>query len=247
MSSLAGQTANKGSSHTTTTMKRSLTFLIGLVSIAATGGSYTLLETTPDQVIHQNVSCPITGTANIQDVEVLSRHRWEKGMIVLYSAVCTTKDTKGRMQRVFGHQVVKRQGMNWQVSSSDSYSISHPQQSSEKLIEYGISQAVEKNAEKSKEDGDRYTILYGQFLTPQVSAVEVTFDNGQVIRDEGEGKAFALISTGAASVCELRILGPDNQLLRKEDLTNPDPLFLPKKLVSHQKHSPQCFPTSRHL
>lgn len=228
-------------------MKRSLTFLIGLVGIAAAGGVYPLLETTPDQVIHQNVSCPIIGSASIRDVEVLSRHRWEKGLIVLYSAVCTTKDTKGRMQRVFGHQVVQRQGMNWQVSSSDSYSVSHPQQSSEKLIEYGISQAVGKNAGKPKEQGDRYTILYGQFLTPRVAAVEATFDNGQVIRDDGAGKAFALISTGATRVCELRILGPDNQLLRKEDLTNPDPLFLPKKLVSSQKHSSQCFPSSRHL
>lgn len=229
-------------------MKRSLTFLLGLVSLAVSGGAYTLLDTTPDQVIHQNVSCPTSGSAAVQDVQVLSRHHWERGLIVLYSAVCTTKDTKNRMQRVFGHQVVKREGMNWQVSSSDSYSISHPQHSSEKLIEYGISQAVEKGKGKDAENSsDRYTILYGQFLTPRVSAVEVTFDNGQVLRDKGEGKAFALISTGAASVCELRILGPDNQLLRKEDLSNPHPLFLPRKLVSNKRQAFPCFPSSRRL
>ncbi len=229
-------------------MKRSRIFLLGLVSLAGLGSIYRLLDTTPDQVIHQNVSCPTSGSTAIQDVQVLSRHRWQKGMIVLYSAVCTTKDTKGRMQRVFGHQIMKREGMNWQVSSSDSYSVSHPQQASEKLIEYGISQGVEKDAGNGgKDSSDRYTILYGQFLTPRVSAVEATFDNGQVIRDNGEGKAFALISTGAANVCELRIFGPDNQLLRKEDLSMPNPLFVPKKLVKHHRHQAQCFPTLRHL
>jgi hypothetical protein len=147
-------------------------------------------------------------------------------VIVLYSALCA-EDAKGKLQRVLGHQVVKRDGMNWQVSSSDSYSISNPKQASERLIEYGISQAKETN-------GDRYTILYGQFLTPKVSTIEATFDNGQVLRDDGKSKAFALISGGAASVCELRILGPDNQLLRRENLSRPDSLAVPKRLVNNE-------------
>jgi len=208
-------------------MKRSHTFLIGLVSLASIGGTLMLLKPTPAQVIHQNVSCPTTGATDAKDVQVLSTHRWAKGMIVLYSALCA-ENAKGKLQRVFGHQVVKREGMNWQVSSSDSYSISNPKQASERLIEYGVSQAKETG-------GDRYTILYGQFLTPKVSAVEVTFDNGQVLRDDGKSKAFALISSGAASVCELRILGPDNQLLRRENLSRPNSLALPKRLVSDDK------------
>ncbi|MDX2240498.1 MAG: hypothetical protein NW224_07435 [Leptolyngbyaceae cyanobacterium bins.302] len=207
-------------------MKRSLIYLTVCVGLAALGSGYALLENTPDQVIHQNVSCPNTGSANVQEFQVLGTYRWAKGVIVLYSALCTTQHPKGGMQRVFGHQVVKREGMNWQISSSDSYSVKRNPHSPEKLIEYGISQAVEKS-------GDRYTILYGQFLTPKVGTVEATFDNGQVIRADGKGKGFALISAGAANVCELRVLGPDDQLLRREDLSQPKTLLLPKRLISN--------------
>lgn len=177
----------------------------------------------------------------MQDVEILGTYRWAKGVVVLYSALCTPENSLGEMQRVFGHQVVKREGMNWQVSSSDSYSISNPQQSAEKLIEYGVSQAQETG-------GDRYTILYGQFLTSKVATIEATFDNGQTLRDDGKRKAFALIAPGATQVCELRILGPDQQILRQEDLRRPNSLKLPRRLVSQPTRSPsRCLPWSLQL
>jgi len=204
------------------------------------GGVFAWYEMTPDQVIHQSVSCPTTGSANPKEVQILGTYRWKKGVVILYSALCTSNNAFGEMQRVLGHQVVKREGMNWQVSSSDSYSVSNPKKSAEKLIEYGVSQARE-------ESGDRYTILYGQFLNSHVSTVEATFDNGQVLRDEGKGKAFALIAPGAASVCELRVLGPDNQLLRREDLSRPNLFDLPRKLVSQQRQTSRCLPTSQQL
>lgn len=222
-------------------MKRSLFYLIASVGCVATVGSYAVSEMMPSQVIHQNVSCPTTGMADAQDVKVLGTFRWQKGMVVLYSALCSTHNAQDGRQRVLGHQVVRREGMNWQISSSDSYSISNPQQASEKLIEYGVSQAQE-------ESGDRYTILYGQFLTPNVSTVEATFDNGEVLRADGRGKAFALISVGAANLCELRILGPDHQLLRREDLSRPNSLFAPNRLVHNQGRSlAHCLPISHHL
>jgi hypothetical protein len=200
-----------------------------------------LLKSTPDQVIHQNVSCPSLGAAAPKDVQVLGTYRWAKGVVVLYSALCTTQGTQGGVQRVLGHQLVKRDGMNWQVSSSDSYSLSNPNQAAEKLIEYGISQVQERG-------GDRYTILYGQFLTSRVSTVEATFDNGLVLRDAGKGKAFALIAAGTANVCELRILGADNQLLRREDLSRPNSLALPNRLIADHGRSPvHCLPISNNL
>ncbi|MDX2229418.1 MAG: hypothetical protein NW220_07255 [Leptolyngbyaceae cyanobacterium bins.349] len=222
-------------------MKRSRPLLIGLVSLVLVGSGYALLKSTPDQVIHQNVSCPTTGGEAPKDVQVLGTYRWAKGVVVLYSALCSGHSVTGELQRVLGHQVVKRNGMNWQVGSSDSYSVSSSKQSAERLIEYGISQAQEK-------DGDRYTILYGQFLTPQVSTIEATFDNGQVLRDSGQGKAFALIAIGAAHVCDLRILGPDNQLLRREDLSQPNSLTLPKRFVTNSWRSPaRCLPIDSNL
>lgn len=222
-------------------MKRSGVCLLGCLSLALSGGLYAWLETMPDQVIHQNVSCPTPRSADAKEIQILGTYRWAKGVVVLYSALCSAENPRGGLQRVFGHQVVKRQGMNWQVSSSDSYSVSNPRQSQEKLIEYGISQAQEKG-------GDRYTILYGQFLTPKVSTIEATFDNGLVLRDSGKGQAFVLIAPEATSVCELRILGSDHQLLRREDLSRPHPLELPRRLVrQHQSLSSRCLPTSQQL
>jgi hypothetical protein len=222
-------------------MKRSRLLLFGWLSLALCGSVYAWMETTPDQVIHQSVTCPATESADAKEVQILGTYRWAKGMVVLYSALCTENNVLGDKQRVLGHQVVKRQGMNWQVSSSDSYSVSNPKQSAEKLIEYGISQAQEKG-------GDRYTILYGQFLTPKVSTIEATFDNGLVLRDDGKGKAFALIAPSATSVCELRLFGPDNQLLRREDLSRPNPLVRPNKLVTDQHPlAARCLPVSNQL
>lgn len=236
----SGQTCYKANLMKKQAMKRSQIFLIGLISLAVSSGSYALLKLTPDQVIHQNVSCPTAGATDARDVQVLGTHRWAKGVIVLYSALCA-QDTQGKLQRVFGHQVVKQNGMNWQVSSSDSYRISNPKRPSERLIEYGISQAKETG-------GDRYTILYGQFLATKVAAVEVTFDNGEVLRDDGTSKAFALISSGAASVCELRVLGSENQVLRRENLSRPNPLELPKRLISDRKQlGSRCLPVSNRL
>jgi hypothetical protein len=222
-------------------MKRSLFYLLACIGWVAVVGGYAVTEMMPNQVIHQNISCPTTETADAQEVKVLGTFRWQKGVVVLYSALCSTHNAQDGRQQVLGHQVVRREGINWQISSSDSYSVSNPQQASEKLIEYGVSQAHEQS-------GDRYTILYGQFLTPHVSTVEATFDNGEVLRADGRGKVFGLISVGAANVCELRILGPDNQLLRREDLSRPNSLFTPKQLVHDQGRSATyCLPMSHHL
>lgn len=174
-------------------MKRLLTCLVGLVTLTTSGCMYALLTDTPTRVIHRSVACPTTDKAKAKGFQVLSTHRWSKGVIVLYSALCPGGDTKTSMQQVFGHQVVKRNGMNWQVSSSHSYGIRKAKKPSEKLIEYGISQT--KSAEGNSQNGEaeRYTILYGQMLTPKVAAVEATFDNGQILRDNGKSGVFALI------------------------------------------------------
>ncbi len=197
-------------------------------------GGYAVLDRRPDQVMHQNVSCPTAEHHDVQTIEILGKYRWAQGVIVLYSALCPAKSPTGGMQRVFGHQVIKREGMNWQISSSHSYRVDQSQRTTEKLIEYGID--VSEGAA-----GDRYTILYGQFLSPKVATIEATFDNGQVLRADGTGKAFALIAAGATHVCDLRLIGADNQILQREDLRIPDPLTQPNRLVSQPRRSrSQC-------
>jgi len=228
-------------------MKRLLTCLAGLMMVSTTGCVYAWLNDAPTRVIHQNVACPTTGEKVAKGFQVLGTHRWSKGVIVLYSAMCPTKDGRAGTQRVFGHQVMKRDGMGWQVSSGDSFGIedsakSTGQRTTEQLIDYGVSRS-------QLEGSDRYLILYGQILNPRVAAVEVTFNNGQVLRDQGVDGAFALVSPGATGICELRILGRDNQILRKDELSKPKPnsLNLPNKLVKDTSAKFGCLPNTQKL
>ncbi|MGI0487047.1 hypothetical protein ACN4EK_16525 [Pantanalinema rosaneae CENA516] len=221
-------------------MKRWLPCFAGLVALGIVGYALVLLADNPSGVIYQHVSCPTLDHTKAKGFQVLSTHRWSKGMVVLYSALCPTQDGKSSLQRVFGHQVVQRNGMSWHVSSSDSYGTGRTPTSPEKLIEYGISRS-------QSQEGDRYTILYGQVLTPKVKAVEATFNNGMVLQQRTVNGSFALLSPDATDICELRILGKDNQILRQKELGRPLSPLVPKSLVSHDRVKHRCLPVSNYL
>lgn len=223
-------------------MKRLLTCLIGAVAFVTLGGAVLFLiglrqgavmATLPKEMVRQNVACPKNQNATAEKFQVLSTHRWSQGVVVLYSAVCPGRSHQEPMQRVIGHKVVKRNGMQWQISGSDSYGIETNDSPPERLVEYSIS--------KSSEPGhDRYTILYGQVLKSKVTAVEATFDNGQVVRDRGDDGVFALLSPGATGICELRIIGKDNQILKQQDLATP-------RWFSKGEPTHQCLPVTHQL
>jgi hypothetical protein len=215
-------------------MKRSLTCLVGLVSLttAAAFGCYFLSTQFPvaeQSTVRLPVPCPPHDRAQAEQVQILSTHRWSQGVVVLYSALCPN-GKKAQLQPIFGHQVVKQAGRSWQVSSSDSYGTETSATTSEKLVNYRISKSTSRG-------NDRYTILYGQILKPKVTAVEASFDNGQILRDDSGKGVFALISPGSRAVCELRVFGSDNQILQQESLTLPRQ-FAPTK-------SSRCLPATR--
>ena len=207
------------------------------------------------RLIDQTVSCPTGGKAKAERFKVLSTQSWAQGVIVLYSALCPTNDAKTPTLQIFGHKVVKRSGMAWQVSGSGSYGTHKEDTPSEQLVEYGISRSFRqpntsqpntKDTSSQEEpyttssQEEPYTILYGRVLTPKVVAVEATFNNGKVIRDESSNGVFALLSAGATGICELRILGADNQILRQEDLAVP-------KYLTRSKLATRCLPLSHQL
>lgn len=214
-------------------MRQLLIGMSGLAILITAGCAVSLQTAVPKELFHQSVACPTNHNTKAADLQVLSTHKWSKGLVVLYSALCPSKSHPAVMQRVFAHTVVKRTGMNWQISGSDSFGIQDKQLPAEQLVDYDISQSAGQGR-------DRYTILYGQFLASKVSAVEATFDNGKVIRARGNNGMFALISPGATAVCELRILGADNQILRQDDLTTP------KRLVK-LTHKHRCLPVTHQL
>jgi hypothetical protein len=75
------------------------------------------------------------------------------------------------------------------------------------LIEYAIGGGLERNAD--------YALVFGRILDPQVVAVEATFDDKQTLRGEPAEKNFAIVAPGAGAVCELRVLGSDDQLFKQ--------------------------------
>jgi hypothetical protein len=227
-------------------MKRLLTCVIGLLAFTTSSCALaSLLTATPKDLIDQTVSCPIDEKAKAEGFKVLSTQPWSQGVIVLYSAFCPTDKAKTAMHPVFGHKVVRRTGATWQVSGSGSYGTENESVPSEQLVEYDISRSLNQHSANISSQNEPYTILYGRVLKPKVLAVEVTFNNGKTMRDESSNGVFALLSAGATGVCELRLLGADNQLLRQEDLT------VPKQLAQMGRNKTgraiHCLPMSQQL
>ncbi|XHX77989.1 MAG: hypothetical protein RBJ76_26740 [Stenomitos frigidus ULC029] len=215
-------------------MKRLLISALGLVALTTSGCALSsFLTITPKSVVEQAVSCPTKPKA--ERFKVLSTQLSSQGVIVLYSAFCPTSNGA---QQVFGHQVVKRNGMTWQVSGSGSYGAESESAPSARLVEYGISHAATQHSKKTAKSEEPYTLLYGRALKPQVVAVEATFNNGKTVRDVSRNGVFALFSAGATSVCELRVLGTDSQILRREELVVQRPF-------SQYKRSIQCLPSQQ--
>lgn len=223
-------------------MKRLLTCITGFLALTtSTCALASFLTATPKDLIDQTVSCPTDEKAKAEGFKVLSTQTWSQGVIVLYTAFCPTDNAKTTMRPVFGHKVVKRNGTTWQVSGSDSYGTESKSAPSEQLVEYGISRSSnQRSANIPSYHEEPYTILYGRVLKPNVVAVEVTFNNGKTMRDGSSNGVFALLSDGATGICELRILGADNQILRQ------DALAIPKHLT-HSKHLVQCLPMSHQI
>lgn len=216
-------------------MKRLLAGLLGFTALTIVGGAISgyaiaVLSAPHKELIYQKISCPGERRAKTEDLKVLSTHKWSQGVVVLYSATCPA-EAKESKQRVFGHRVFKQTGMNWSVSGTSSYAIETSPTASQRLVDYGMSKSSQ---------GEPYTVLYGQVLSPRVTAIEATFDNGKVLRDVSTNGVFAIVAAQASAVCEVRVLGSDNQILRQEDLVMPNSLTGIKKVN-------QCLPVSHQL
>jgi hypothetical protein len=190
-----------------------LPFLVAIFGLAASGYAMSLTGVPLENVVRQNFACPPTGKPTAKNFQVLGTVQWSEGAVVLYKTLCPIKEGQETMQRVFGYQLAKRNGMSWQLSDIGSYGIPSKEPKPENLIEYGIGHSESHR-------GDRYMIVYGQALAPKVAAVEATFDNGKQVYSKAKKGVFALIAPGADRLCELRVIGNYNQILRRDDLKN---------------------------
>lgn len=215
-------------------MRRSLVAsLVAFLGLITSG--YALLvpmQIPPKNVLQQTLSCPPTGDTTAKPLEVLDTVQWSEGAIVLYKTFCPAENGQNKMQPVFGYQLAKRSGMSWQISGAGNYGSTNSALEPEKLVEYGLGQS-------EPDRRTRYMVVYGQALSPKVAAIEATFDNGNLVHAKARNGVFALIAPGADRICELRVIGKYNQILRRDDLTT-----LPQPEPKNPKWSNRCWQTT---
>lgn len=200
-------------------IRRWLGGLVGLMCLASVGYTVSIVAATPEEMLRRSFTCPGESKTEARNFQVLTVRKWAEGMVALYRGSClddrsiaqSPKDQK--LQPMLGYRVAKRNGMEWNLVSTGSYftQASETESTTKKLIEYGVGRTNTKNKQ-------RYTVFYGEILEPTVAAVEVTFNNGKVLRDRGIDGMLLLVAPGATGICDIRALGVDNQILQRDEL-----------------------------
>lgn len=194
--------------------RRWLGGLVGLICAATVGYTVSIVAATPEEVIRRPFTCPGQSEAEAKDFQVLTVRKWSQGLVALYRGNCESNPSKAlnTQQSMLSYRVVKRNGMEWNLIDTGSFvSKQRKPAASKNLIEYSVG----RNNTKGKE---RYTVFYGEVLSPTVAAVEVTFNNGKVLRDNTLDGMLLLVAPGATAICDVRALGVDNQILQRDEL-----------------------------
>ena len=188
--------------------------LVGLICLATVGYTVSIVAATPEEMIRRPFTCPKRPNTEAKNFQVLTVRKWAQGVVVLYRGTCFgDRQTATTPQAMLSYRVVQRNGMEWNLSGTGSYvsKRSEPENAAKKLIEYSLGRTTIKGKE-------RYTVFYGEILSPNVAAVEVTFNDGKVLRDTGLDGMLLLVAPEATGICDVRMLGVDNQILQRDEL-----------------------------
>jgi hypothetical protein len=153
-------------------------------------------------------------------------------------AAQNSQATPKKSDPILNYRIVQQQDWQWVSSATGHHRLRDTptektqlvqQSSSRQMIDYHIdrfmvSPSGSKLAQTSAHPKswaiprqERYTIFYGKVISKDVGAVEVTFNNGEVLRDRSPDGYISLISEGATGICDIRILGFDQQILLREE------------------------------
>ncbi len=223
--------------------RRWLGCLLGFFCVTTVGYTVSIVAATPEEMIRRPFSCPTSLNTEAQNFQVLTVRKWAQGMVALYRGQCPTSPKAGNQgdTSLLSYRVVKRNGMEWDLSSSGSYPSRNSQKSKESSEKNLIEYSVGRNSSKAKE---QHAVFYGEVLSPTVAAVEVTFNNGKVLRDTGLDGMLLLVASDATGVCDVRVLGVDNQILQRDELAASSPLT-PESAVNVEGNT--CQPISGQL
>ncbi len=144
--------------------------------------------------------------------QVMGTRQWERGVVVLYTYLQPAQEQRPPMQ-IFGYTLVVPSGWGtWQAVGSGAGGSNAPPPA-ENLVHYSYGGG-------GGSQRGFFSIVSGYVLAPNVAAVEITFDNGQVLRDKTGDGLFAVVTTAKVAACELRVLDDQGQILRRIDTSS---------------------------
>ncbi len=191
-------------------MKLTFRFTVYAFLLLTLAGCGALLGApTPEQAVRESETRIHPEIA--ASLQILGRRSWARGVVVLYSYVQPARDEMPAMQ-MFGHSLVERTALGtWQTHGGGAGGSSAPPPK-EDWVDFGRG--------SGSNDQNSYSLIFGRTLSPEVKAVEASFDDGQTLRDTTLDGFFVLITPKLVQACEMRVLGADDQVLRRIDLAH---------------------------
>lgn len=174
----------------------------------------------PQAVVSSEYACP-----NGEGASVFETRPWKRGVVVVYEVRCDDSE------HLSGHSVFRQVRDGWKLIDRKTSNISTEEFSTTgTLVDYYFSgiddfsvsfvdqlqEFIPHSLRRERIRPKHYYGVYGRILSPEVAAVEATFNTGETLRDEGNGGMFALTSFRAAEICEFRVLGANDQVLQHE-------------------------------
>lgn len=136
----------------------------------------------------------------LQDVQILFTRSINQGTLLVYNF----RATEGSSIHTGTGYIVAKQTLlspGWIVEESGTGIIYQPPP----LIAYS---SGPMNAPGN-------TLVFGRSFSPNVKAVEVVFDTGTIMRDVIVNQGFAIVVPERTNVQELRVLGPNDEVLKR--------------------------------
>lgn len=137
--------------------------------------------------------------------QLLGTRAWARGI----AAVCTTRRAHpetGQPLEVLSCVVLEQLGQEYQVVGSGGCGTGTPIPPCE-LVQYARGTGHTR-------DATPYTEVWGRILAREVAAVEVTFADGQPLRDEPRDGVFGFVVPGDMAARALHVFQADGQLLQ---------------------------------
>ncbi|MBD1871523.1 hypothetical protein H6F95_30320 [Cyanobacteria bacterium FACHB-471] len=191
-------------------MKRLWIALGGLLLSVVSGYSLYYFSLSARAVVRRELStiCPEDWTA--KDFHLIGTQTQSQETIAIYRLNCFDGDSRiSRARRSFlGYEVLERKGLGWRSPELGSHLEVLPEFSQE-YVEYGT-------VNRENQQSDRPAMIYGEILSPDVTAIEVIFDTGESLRQENKDGVFAIASPEATEVREIRVLGENGQILQRD-------------------------------